>query len=204
MQNFRFYIAILSTSLMMLLSGGSLYGQHMVIHDEQSNLRIEGRSNVNSFSCDANEYDVNSQRLAPAISTKTPQTDNLQIEIGIRVKGFDCGKNRMNRDLYDALKADQYDSIHFEYQSTERVEYDEAGDIYRITVNGILTVAGESNKIQFTLNGYLMENGTIRAKGETEIAMTDYNVEPPTAMFGLVRVNNALTVHFDLIATIVE
>ncbi len=204
MLNFRFYIAILLVSIMMLLSGGSLYGQRMVINDEASNLWIEGRSNVNSFSCDANQDDVNSRRLAPSISTDTPQKDNLQVEISIQVEGFDCGKRRMNRDLFNALKADQYESIHFEYQSTDSVEYDENEDVYRVNVNGILTVAGESNKIQFTLNGYLMDNGTIRAKGETEIAMTDYKVDPPTAMLGLVRVHNLLTVHFDLIAAIVE
>lgn len=188
----------------MLLSGGSLFGQQMVINNERSNLWIEGKSNANNFSCDANQYDVNSQRLAPEFSSNTPNKDRLQIDINIRVKGFDCGKNRMNRDLYEALKADQYDSIHFEYESTERVEFEEAEDVYRITVNGLLTVAGVSNHIQFTLNGFLIDNGTVRAKGETEIAMTDYNVAPPTAMLGLVRVNNALTVHFDLTAAIVE
>ncbi|MEX2457268.1 MAG: YceI family protein [Balneolaceae bacterium] len=188
---------------MMLLSGGSLYGQHMAINDEQSHLWIEGKSNVNSFSCDANQYELNSQRLAPALETETPTTENLQVEISIQVKGFDCGKKRMNRDLLDALKADQYDSIHYEYQSTEDVEYDEESDIYRIIINGILTVAGQSNNIQLSMNGYLMDEN-IRAKGKTEIIMTNYNVEPPTAMFGLVRVNNTLTVHFDLTAAIVE
>ncbi len=204
MQNFRSYITILSVFLMMFLSGGSLYAQQMVVHTEQSNLWIEGRSNVNSFSCDANQYDVNSQRLSHAIETENQDTDRLKVEINILVKGFDCGRSRMNRDLYDALKAEQYDFIHFEYQSTEGVEYEEETDIYRITVNGVLTVAGESNTIQFTMNGFIMDSGYIRAKGETDIAMTDYNVDPPTAMLGLVKVNDKLTVHFDLTAAIIE
>lgn len=203
MLNFRFYIALLFILLMMLLSGGSLYGQQMIVNDEKSNLWIEGRSNVNSFSCDANQYDVNSQRI-PAIKPETPNEDNLQIEVSIQVDGFDCGKNKMNRDLYQALKADEYETIHFEYQSTEGVDFNEEKNEYRITVNGILTVAGESNNIRFSMDGYLMDDGTIRAKGDTEIEMSDYNVEPPTAMFGIVRVKNTLTVHFDLTAAIVE
>lgn len=188
---------------MMFLSGGSLYGQHMAVDDDKSSLWIEGRSNVNTFSCDANKYDVNSQRI-PAVYPENSATDNLQIEVSIQVKGFDCGKKRMNRDLYEALKADEFKAIHFEYKSTEEVEYDEESDVYRITVNGLLTVAGETNNIQFSMNGFLKEDGTIRAKGDTVIEMTDYNVEPPTAMFGIVRVNSTLTVHFDLTAAIVE
>jgi hypothetical protein len=48
--------------------------------------------------------------------------------------------------------------------------------------------------------GYFLNDGRLRAMGSKAIKMTDYNVEPPTAMLGLVKAENELTVHFDLIA----
>jgi len=204
MQNFRSYITILSVFLMISFSGGSLYGQEIVIDKDKSNLWIEGRSNVNSFSCDANQYTVDSERLTSTIETEYREADKLKVEISILVEGFDCGRSRMNRDLYDALKADQHDSIHFEYQSSENVEYEEETGLYKITVNGVLTVAGQSNTIQLTVYGSLLDDGTIRAKGEKEIAMSDYKIDPPSAMLGLVKVQDNLSVHFDLTVEIIE
>jgi hypothetical protein len=43
----------------------------------------------------------------------------------------------------------------------------------------------------------LPENG-VGVSGSIEILMTDYGIKPPTALFGLVKVNNNVSVHFDL------
>jgi len=48
------------------------------------------------------------------------------------------------------------------------------------------------------LDGNFLDDGRIRVTGKKEIKMTDYDVEPPTGLFGLVRAEDELTVHFDL------
>lgn len=44
----------------------------------------------------------------------------------------------------------------------------------------------------------------MHAQGTLPIQMTDFNVEPPTAMLGLIRARDKITVHFDITAVPVE
>jgi polyisoprenoid-binding protein YceI len=67
-------------------------------------------------------------------------------------------------------------------------------------VKGTLTVAGNTRDIQFVTNAYYLEPTRVRAIGKTTIRMTDFDVEPPTALMGLVKADHELTVSFDLVA----
>lgn len=182
----------------MLLSIGLIFGtvfaQDITINQEKSRLWIEGSSNVNNFQCRAGRY--NTQVQPPTKDT------TVQVEVDVAVEGFDCGKRRMNRDLYETLLSNRHPYISFEYINTESMTYSDEMDTYDLMVNGALTVAGHTNKITFPLTAELLEDGTIRAIGQTDLKMTAYNVEPPSALLGLVRVNDELTVHFELIASV--
>ena len=108
----------------------------------------------------------------------------------------------MNRDMYKTLLSSKHPYISFEYESTESMKYARETETYTITVNGKLTVAGHTNRIQFPLSAEVLDNNTIRAIGNTDLKMTAYNVEPPSALLGLVRVNDELIVHFEIVATL--
>jgi len=192
-QHFRLYI--IPITLLIFLMGGSVFAQDITIDKDKSRLWIEGRSNVNQFSCRAATYDT-------IISSPVSEDVDPDVEVDIEVEGFDCGKRRMNRDLYDALMAEIHPYISFEYTSTESVAYDDSQDKYDLTVRGYLTVAGHTKEIKFPMQALVLEDGTLKATGQTELRMTDYNVEPPRALLGMVRVDDLLSVHFELFATL--
>lgn len=186
--------------LLLIHLGGSVLAQdlsvdltqNVTIDKEKSRLWIEGRSNVSHFNCRAATYD----------SSPVIEEERIDVEVDIEVKSFDCGKRRMNRDLYETLLSDKHPFISFEYTDTPSVTYDDSQDLYNLMVKGNLTVAGHKKEIEFPMKAFVLDNGTIRAVGETELRMTDYNVEPPTALLGMVRVDDLLTVHFELYASI--
>lgn len=188
---------ILFTLSLFLLLGGSAFAQDISqdisIDRDKSRLWIEGSSNVNQFSCRAEHYNT---------SITQPRTldEQLGVEVDIAVSGFECGKRRMNRDLNEALKSEDFPTISFDYKETRSMSYDDSIDQYVLTVVGYLTVAGHRKEIEFPMKATALEDGTLQATGETELRMTDYNVEPPTALLGLVRVEDRLTVHFELYA----
>ncbi len=192
MHNLRIHIPLLLFFIGLIY--GTAFAQDITVNNEKSRLWIEGSSNVNKFQCRAARY--NTDVYPPT------QDTTVQVEVDIAVEGFDCGKRRMNRDLYETLLSEQHPFISFEYKSTESMTYNKATDTYTLTVNGALTVAGHTNKITFPLIAEVIEDGKIKATGQTDLKMTNYNVEPPSALLGLVRVNDELTVHFDLIATL--
>lgn len=173
---------------------GSVLAQDITVDKEKSRLWIEGSSNVNKFQCRAARY--NTEVQPPTRDT------TVQVEVDVAVEGFDCGKRRMNRDLYETLLSERHPFISFEYKNTESMTFSEETDTYNLTVSGALTVAGHTNNISFPLMAEVLDDGNIRAIGQTDLKMTAYNVEPPSALLGLVRVNDELTVHFELIASL--
>lgn len=188
------------------LAGGDLLAQTTFTAHEDSRLWIEGRSNVNTFECMAKEY------VAEAILPEFENTDqisdpnnlgtdhNATITVGIKVEGFECGRSRMNRDLNEALKSDEFPQITFTLKNATAITIpDDIDNGFEIEVDGSLTVAGVTREISFKSNGFIMDDGRIRAVGGKQIKMTDFNVEPPTALFGMVKAEDELRVRFDLI-----
>lgn len=183
--------------------GGDLFAQTALSLHPDSRLQIEGRSNVNRFSCQATDY----RGMALAEASKTPDhelTHTLSLlRLDIKVEGFDCGKRRMNSDLQEALRADEHPQIIFEYLSSDVVS--EPGDrskYYRIKGTGNLTAAGTTRRITFRAQGKYLSDGRMKAEGSKVIKMTDFEVEPPTGLFGLIKAEDELIVRFSLIATI--
>jgi hypothetical protein len=176
---------------------GELYSQERFIADkEESRLWIEGSSNVNTFDCTAKEYHGDARTFE--ITNSETKTE-LSLQINIPVDGFECGRSRMNRDLRKALKSDQYPNITFVFEHAESADHN--SEVYSsFSVTGQLTVAGVTRQIRFITEGKVLGNGKMRARGSKKILMSDFGVEPPTGLFGLVKADDELTVHFDLTA----
>lgn len=207
MKNF-FSISLLKTALaasMTLILAGEVFPfQSTYVAGDASRLWFEGRSNVNQFECSAGNY--SGQATLPEFnnpSTLLNQvTEVLSVEIEIEVDSIECGQRKMNRDLQKALKADTYPEINFVFEEADLISRPQSiEDAFEVKVQGYLTVAGNTRKISFMTNAYYLNNERVRAVGQTTIRMTDFGVEPPTALMGLIRADEELTVHFDLIAT---
>jgi polyisoprenoid-binding protein YceI len=173
------------------------------VPEEISKLWIEGRSNVNEFECQANQYFGEATLFddpGPVEFSQSTQ-ERVFMVVEIRVDGFECGRSRMNRDLQDALRSKDFPEITFLFDSADMIGFPETNDgAFEINVKGTLTVAGNTRDIQFITRAYYLEPARVRAIGKTTIRMSDFDVEPPTALMGLVKADDELTVSFDLLA----
>src|SRR5690625_4400491 len=213
-----------SALLLVVATGILLYGaeaagaQTTITPEPESRFWIEGTSNVNSFSCIAEAFQ-GGMVIEPELPEEMPEKieGDVILELKIPVLGFECGKRRMNRDINRALKSDSHPFIHFEYHNvrvadrrqqeiTDSREQEESfegrGSNWLLEVEGVLTVAGTSRTITFNAEGAVLDEKRVRVRGHKEILMTDYNIEPPTALLGVVRAQDELTVYFDIQATI--
>lgn len=198
---------LFSFSLIIVGEAFSFQSNSTFVPVDESKLWIEGSSNVNEFECYAEEY--TGEATLPELTEPSSKSSSvlnvsnevLLLKIDIRVNSFECGKDRMNADLRKALKADKFPEISFLYEDATIISNPESeGKGFKLRVQGLLTVAGTTKEIQFITEAYYMNEQRVRARGETEINMIDYGVTPPTALMGLIRANEELTVNFDLIA----
>ncbi|MEX2640923.1 MAG: YceI family protein [Balneolales bacterium] len=167
-----------------------------LIAKQGSMIWIEGSTNVNDFHCDARIFHgIGLMKAGNITPAKRVKKNVLSIQAHIPIDGFECGKRRMNRDLYNALKGDRHPEISFEF-----LEAAIAGD--SITVTGYLTVAGVVQIIVFDVKGYAQDDTDWRISGSASIFMNDYNIDPPSPLLGMIKVNDRLSVNFDFLVDV--
>ena len=104
----------------------------------------------------------------------------------------------MNRDMQDALRADLYPNIEFWLERVEVSDAGAGGNGYDLRATGWLNLAGAERSVTFEVRGSALPGGILRAQGALSLLMTDFGVTPPTALLGLVRAHDRITVAFDL------
>lgn len=166
----------------------------------ESKIVIKGSSTVHDFDCLSDKIRGQAEIAAEEeeeIQDTVKANSPLDVSILFPVKEFDCGRSRMNRDFYETLEAEEYEEITFDFISAKLVDNSsEEFDLYE--VSGILTVAGREREIQVEVKGTHQENDVIRIEGYHPISMKDFGIDPPTALMGMIQVDDELEVHFDL------
>ena len=179
---------------------GLLPPVHYTITD-QSSLYLKGSSNVNRFTC------ASVQTFAPATVEMTPLGDGCSVAFSkavmdLRVTRMDCGNKGINRDMQKALKADQYPDIRLKLERAVVSNTSAVIDSHRwtpVTASTLVTIAGVTKPVKIRLEAKALTANRFQFVGSRDLLMSDFGVDPPSAMMGLVQVHDAITIHFDLI-----
>ena len=183
--------------LLLLVLAAPARGQATVTVQSGSEFWIEGRSSVNTFSCQVDT--VHGRGQLTDVPSSTPTDAEPQATVQVPVRTFDCGKRRMTEDLYETLQAESHPTIRYELQSAEIVGADSAS-WHRIRARGTLTIAGTTRDVELTAYGQPLGEDRFRLCGSRNLQMSDFGIDPPTKLLGLIRVQDEIEVHFDLIA----
>lgn len=175
--------------------------------EDQSRLWIEGVTNINTYQCTADTI-AGFGRLD---ETERPSDTveghgSVTIDVKIPVYELDCGKKAMNKDMYEALKAGSYPQIHYQLKEAEFIEnvFEDGAEWMRIMSRGIINVAGVEKEVNIPVLGKVLDNNRFHVKGEKELMMTEFDIQPPTALLGLIKAKNNITIKFDVIVTLDE
>jgi polyisoprenoid-binding protein YceI len=176
-----------------------LRAQGGITVDPESRVILHGRSNVNSFSCATSTFQavVRIDSAARPEGSDTRSTSVVRLTVTVPVRSLDCGRARMNEDMFRALKADSFPEIRYVLTSYE-VEDHSLSDSVVIHSVGELTVAGVTKRIELQVDGCRSDGGSLRGAGSVKLLMTDFGIRPPTAFFGAIRTKNALEVAVEI------
>lgn len=160
------------------------------------------------------DYTCRAQKLSGAgtiQNTKDPRRNvqeegSVQIAVSLPVRSLDCGKRAMNRDMYDALRAESHPAIRYRLLEARLsgAAADEPEEWMRIRTRGIMEIAGVSDTTVIRVQGRVLDENRFRVRGSMEIYMDTYNIKPPTALLGLIRADKHLLVHFDVTVQLQE
>lgn len=164
------------------LAGFSQYKLNL----SNSSITIDGTSTIHDWTEVVEEFSgsinatVSNNKLEK-ISTST---------LTIKVESIKSGKSGMDDNTYKALKSKKHPEISYQLKS-----YGVQGD--KVHLTGNLTIAGVTKEVKFSAN-YSVVNGKLIFKGVHTFKMTDFEIDPPTAVMGTIKTGNQITVQFKL------
>jgi len=163
----------------------------------QSKLWVDGTSTVRSFKCEAGSLDARVVTVAPgAVRSVVDGAKAVNsAELDVPAKALDCRNGTMNEHMLKALKAEQFPTIAFKVSSYDVAKADTS---LKGTATGELTLGGVTKTVTVAAQIREDADGTLRIVGTHELRMKEYGLKPPTLMMGTMKVNERVTVGFDL------
>jgi hypothetical protein len=181
------HLCIVMVAGLLLGASGSLNTSYVLLDGSQ--FWIDGSSTVNDFTCAAANIE------GRGLVTR----ERVLATVAVPVRTFDCGVRAMNRDFYRALRSSEHPEIHFTLNGAEVLaESAASGEWTPLRAFGTLQLAGASRSITIAAEGRELGDGSVQIRGSHDLRMSHFEVEPPTAMLGLVRAHDEITVRFDL------
>lgn len=162
----------------------------------QSRLWIDGSSTVRRFSCKAGAFETRVEAMPDAIPAVLAGEKAVRtVAVVVPASELECGNGTMNEHMWKALKAKEHPTIAFRVS-----QYDVArgGEGVRGTLTGTLTLGGVQKTLSIPAQAR-DEQGALRVTGSTDVRMKEFGLKPPTLMMGTMKVDETVTVHFDLL-----
>ncbi len=146
----------------------------------ESKLAISGTSTVHDWTVTASTMQG---------TLKKEGSNIIGVDFQVDVAGIKSERGAtMDNKMYDALKKEAYPNVLFSGSEIKN------GAI----LVGTLTIAGKEQNVEIDA-AFVTAPKSIRITGEKKLALIDYGIEPPTAMFGQVIVGADVVVKFDLV-----
>lgn len=172
--------------------------------EEGSKLYLKGTSNVNAFTCDC-EDQYAEQTLD--IERNGGYARFRNVDLLLKSKNFDCHNRKIDCDMQKALRADQYPYIKIALvDATQDPKCLDGAckDWFDVQAKVNITIANATKEQSIPAKAKVLGPGRFQIRGEKTLQMSAYGIHPPEAMFGLIKVNDSITFHFDLIVRLDE
>jgi YceI-like domain len=194
MRNFM-RTAIVALPLLIPTLGWTMSPELLLLQPE-SKLWVEGGSSIKAWSCKAEVVNAVVEAAPNAVAQVASGEKGVRaVKVNVPSEKMDCGNGTMNEHMKKALKVSEFPAIEFKLSN-----YDIARGAEGVTgtLNGSLTLGGVTKPISIPATGK-SESGALRVDGSYEFKMTDFDIKPPTLMFGRIKVRETVTVKFDLL-----
>ncbi len=167
----------------------------------ESNFSIEGSSTLHDWKAEAQDVKGEIQLPEEFQGTNLPPVGSSidQMNVKVAVASMDGGKEVMNGKMHRALQKETHPYIQYELTSAEVSSSDVATHHVQMATEGKVTIAGVTQTLSIPVKGeYIKGTGWVFS-GSQSLKMSDYNIEPPTAMFGQIVTGDEVTISFNLI-----
>jgi len=173
----------------MLIAMGMQAQEHFVLDTAASAVSVNGGSTLKDWSAD----------VGTMVGWCTMQTDSgmsiSSTELSFISNSLDGGRGPdMNAKIYKALDASNHEAITYQSTSNTITSAADAAEL-EVSSTGQLSIGGKSQEVTITLTGTAKP---LALKGSYPLKFSQYEIEPPSALFGTIVCDDDMTISFDL------
>jgi hypothetical protein len=164
--------------------------------EPSSTLIINGASNVNQFTCGLSSYQyTDTLELARRTASQIQFSPNKLL---LPVVDFDCAHKLITSDFQETLQVGKYPQIGISFLSLDRIP---SANTSISSYDGRVTIelSGQVREVSIRFDFWEKSYSQYNLIGKKTLRFTDFGLEPPTKMMGLVKVADELTIDFNLV-----
>lgn len=151
-------------------------------------LDVAGTSNIHDWVSSAEKVKVEGSYVLGADAFDIPT-----MRVKIPVESIKSSKGRiMDGKTYDALQSEKHPEITFVLKDVTDVK------ATSLKAVGTLTIAGKARTITLPVDRRLDDKGVLTFTGKKALKMTDFGIDPPTALLGTLKTGDDVTITFKL------
>lgn len=182
---------VIASLIVMAFSSQISVAQTYQLNNATSTLTIDGTSNIHDW-----QITGESQQGKLAASFENGKLIAIQqLDFSVKAESLKSGKSSMDKNTYKALNTGKYKEITFKLTKVKRINCSTSNSC-NVVATGNLTIAGKTKPIEISFD-MKIGGSEIALSGSKTIKMTDFGVDPPTAIFGTITTGDALDIKFE-------
>ena len=170
----------------MAAQGGEKYSE------KSHKMSVNGTSTLHDWTAD-----VGKVKASADISLSDGVLDEVKsMWVQVEVSSIKSEKGEdMDEKIYEALKLeDGHKTITF--NMTKVTEIKKTGNGYTLKAEGTMTIAGKKKNVTMVVEAQVGANGEVTFTGTQKFIMTEYDMERPKAMLGMIKAGDEVTVKY--------
>ncbi len=160
------------------------------LDEQKSKLQVTGTSTVHDWEMNVGKFDGKTFLE----KEETGKVTISEINFECPVDEIKSDNSIMDGKAHKALKEDKFPTIVFNLKNDQNIQT-EGNESY---LNGQLTIAGKTKAVKVPVKIDFSNNDHFTVSGNVPLKMSDFNIEPPTAMLGALKTGDEIVIKYNL------
>lgn len=190
------FVLLLFLPLFSIANSGNAYYFSV---NENSWVNISGTTNVNSWQC-LSSGNIPGGFVVVELCRSSNTMKFSDAGLKIDITGFKCSNRLMNKDVHRALGADSNPYIEINLlkaQSHKAFSPSSNRGSMKATVE--IALNGTLRIVEINIDWYKLDGFRFIIAGTQKLLMSDFKIDPPTPLMGIVKADNSIEIEFHLI-----
>ena len=178
--------------LVIILSDHSIAQRTFKVIREKSSISVSGTSTLHNWEIPMKDFGC-----TLIIVTDNPSITIQKVDFKGISKSLKSDYSIMDKKTYNALRADTYKEIRFASYSPKEIPL--GSKSFKGEITGSLFIGGITKTIKLFFTGEIISDELIQVTGSKKLTMSEFNIDPPTAILGTLKTGDEVVITFNFI-----